>query len=141
MDVSGELATVGTASALALVTAMTTDGWSGVRTWFGQWFGQGQAEAEKYHLTRLDRDRDTLLAVANAEEDQLARELASAWAVRLQDIADMDQDAAQELLEWMMGWRAQNPQAERRRSDQAEREGKWPFSHHPGRRQSNDHSP
>lgn len=114
MDVSGELATVGTASALALVTAMTTDAWGGVRTWFGRWFGRGRSEAEAHHLTRLDRDRDRLLAVADAEEGQLAGELAAVWAVRLQDIADVDQDAGQELLEWVTRWRTQNPEAEQR---------------------------
>ncbi|MDX2546162.1 hypothetical protein ACOT81_27430 [Streptomyces sp. WI04-05B] len=92
---------------------MTTDTWRGVRTWFGGLLGRGRPEAETHHLTRLDRDRDALLAAAPEGEDQLARDLAAAWAVRLQDVADMDQDAGRELLEWVARWRAENPEVER----------------------------
>lgn len=113
MDVSGELATVGTAGALALVTAMTTDSWRGVRTWFGQWLGRGHSETEVHHLTRLDRDQEALSAARADDEEQLARDLAAVWAVRLQDIADMDQGAGRELLEWVTRWRTENPEAAR----------------------------
>ncbi|MBW8796238.1 MAG: hypothetical protein JF597_22330 [Streptomyces sp.] len=55
-----------------------------------------------------------MLSAAGADgEEQLARELAAAWAVRLQDIADMDQGAGRELLEWVARWRAENPEAAR----------------------------
>ncbi|MET9070565.1 hypothetical protein [Streptomyces sp. NPDC004232] len=46
--------------------------------------------------------------------DELARDLAAAWAVRLQDIADMDEDAGRELLEWVNQWRTENPEAVQR---------------------------
>ena len=108
MSMTEELATVGTAGASALITAMTTDGWRGVRAWVGRWLGRGHAEEETRHLVLFDRDRERLLA-APGEEGDWAQRLVAAWAVRLQDVADMDQEAAKELLDWVNRWRAENP--------------------------------
>ncbi len=114
MDVSGELATVGSTGASALIAAMTTDGWGRVRTWFGRWLGRGQSETETHHLSRLDRDRELLLATSAEESEEQAGRLAGAWTVRLQDIADMDAQAASELLEFLVRWRAENPESSER---------------------------
>ncbi|MFI1734067.1 hypothetical protein ACH40E_33615 [Streptomyces acidicola] len=111
MDVSGELATVGTTAASALVVAMAGDGWSGFRSWLGRWFGRGGDQAADRQLDRLDRDRASLVAVPEGERADRAGDLSSAWAVRLQDAADEDREAAQELLAYVQQWRSDHPEA------------------------------
>ncbi|MFF3373518.1 hypothetical protein ACFYXF_11280 [Streptomyces sp. NPDC002680] len=100
----------GTTAASALVVAMTGDGWSGFRGWLGRWFGRGGDRAAARQLDRLDRDRETLLAVPEGERADRAGDLSSAWAVRLQDAADEDPEAAQELLAYVKQWRAEHPE-------------------------------
>jgi hypothetical protein len=111
LDVSGELATVGTAAASALAVAMTGDGWSGFRDWLGRWFGRGDDRTASRQLDRLDQDREALLALPEDEQDDRAGDLAAAWAVRLQDVADDTPDAGRELLAYVRQWREENPQA------------------------------
>ncbi len=111
LDVSGELAAVGTTAASALVVAMTGDGWSGFRGWLGRWFGRGDDQAADRRLDRLDRDRAALVAVPEDERADRAGALYSAWAVRLQDAADEDREAAQELLAYAKQWRSDHPEA------------------------------
>ncbi|MFD7547883.1 hypothetical protein [Streptomyces sp. NPDC059816] len=111
LDVSGELATVGTAAASALAVAMAGDGWHGFRDWLGRWFGRGGDLATDRQLDRLDRDREALLAVLENERDDRAGDLAAAWAVRLQDAVDEDPEAGRELLAYVKQWRDENPQA------------------------------
>lgn len=110
MDVPQELATVGAAGAAALVASMVSDGWRGARSWVGRWLGRGRAEDETRQLARLDRDRELLLAAPENEADDRAREMSGAWAVRLQDVADEDEDAARELLDFVKRWQAENPE-------------------------------
>ncbi|WDM15148.1 hypothetical protein J3S85_28720 [Streptomyces lavenduligriseus] len=111
LGVTEELATVGTTAASALVVAMTGDGWRGFRDWLGRWFGRDGDRAAARQLDRLDRDRETLLALPEEERDARAGDLSSAWAVRLQDVADEDREAGQELLAYLKQWLAENPQA------------------------------
>ncbi|MGW7351658.1 hypothetical protein [Streptomyces sp. NPDC054784] len=110
LDVSGEMATVGTAAASALVVAMTGDGWRGFRDWLGQWFERGDDRAAARQLDRLDRDRETLLAAPEEQREDRAGDLSTTWAVRLQDAADEDPEASRELLAYVKQWRAENPQ-------------------------------
>lgn len=109
MEISGELATVGATSAAALVTAMTTDGWGSVRQWFGQWLGRGRAADEELHLARLERDRELLVHASSEDKQELAGRLESAWAVRLQDVADVDGEAALRLRDFVRAWIAEHP--------------------------------
>ncbi|MEU8706033.1 hypothetical protein [Streptomyces sp. NPDC048565] len=111
MDVTGDLTTVGVAGASALVASMTVDGWHGCRQWIAQWFGRGGSGTEARTLTRLDRDRESLLAAPEDEAEDRAREVSASWAVRLQDAADEDPSAAGELLEFVSRWRAEHPEA------------------------------
>ncbi len=111
LDVSGELTTVGMAAASALVVAMAGDGWSGFRGWLGHWFGRGGEAAAGRQLDRLDRDRSALVAAPEDERADRADDLSSAWAVRLQDAADEDREAAQELLAYVKQWRSDHPEA------------------------------
>ncbi|MBR8642150.1 hypothetical protein KEF29_29575 [Streptomyces tuirus] len=111
LDVSGELATVGATAASALVVAMAGDGWRGFRGWLGSWFGRGGESAAARQLDRLDRDRAALVAVPEDERADRAGDLSAAWAVRLQDAADEDHEAAQELLDYVKQWRSDHPEA------------------------------
>ncbi|MFI9723783.1 hypothetical protein ACIHFE_29685 [Streptomyces sp. NPDC052396] len=109
LDVSAELATIGATGASALVASMTTDGWHGVRDWIAGLLGRGRTEVEARQAARLDRDRELLLAAPEAEDR--SRDVMDSWAVRLQDLADDDPEAARELLKFVAQWQAENPEA------------------------------
>lgn len=111
LDVSGELATVGTAAASALVVTMTGDGWRGFRDWLGRWFGHGDDRGADRQLDRLNRDREALLGLPEEEREDRAADLSTSWAVRLQDAVDEDPEAGRELLAFVKQWRSENPQA------------------------------
>ncbi|WP_202234617.1 hypothetical protein [Actinacidiphila reveromycinica] len=114
LDVSGELATVGMAGASALVASMTADGWRGFRDWIARWLGRGQPQNEARQLARLDADRGLLLAATAGEAADQAGVVSASWAVRLQDLADEDPEAARELLEFVTRWRVENPESAQR---------------------------
>jgi hypothetical protein len=90
------LATAGT----ALVTAMTTDGWEGVRKKVAQWFGRGKKDDTDRALTELDQSRAALAALAaatGAELDRTRTEQEIVWRTRMGDLASRDEGAAAEL--------------------------------------------
>jgi hypothetical protein len=87
--------------ATALVVAMTNDGWSAARSWVGRWLSRGRPQEEGHSLARLDRDRKLLLSAPVDDQATEAERLVTAWAVRLQDVAEIDQNAALELVEWV----------------------------------------
>lgn len=99
---------MGIAGASALVIAMANDGWSSARSWIGHWLGRGRGQEESHSLALLDRDRQLLLVASDDDQADEAQRLVATWGVRLQDIADMDQDAAVELMQWVSRWQAEN---------------------------------
>ncbi|SFD58645.1 hypothetical protein [Streptomyces aidingensis] len=101
---SGELATAGATCASALVTAMAADGWGSFRTWLRQWLRRNRPESESHLLQRIDDDREKLLERSAAQRERQAGKLETAWGVRLQDIADLDAEAAREMLHFAQAW-------------------------------------
>src|ERR1700677_2226024 len=87
------LATAGT----ALVTAMVTDGWEGVRKKVAQWFGRGKKDDTDRALTELDQARTALTTATGAELDRARMEQEIIWRTRVGDLASRDQAAAAEL--------------------------------------------
>jgi hypothetical protein len=87
------LATAGT----ALVTAMVTDGWEGVRKKVAQWFGRGKQDDTDRALTELDQARTALTTATGAELDRARMEQEIIWRTRMGDLASRDEAAAAAL--------------------------------------------
>lgn len=81
----------------ALVTAMVTDGWEGVRKKVAQWFGRGKQNDTDRALTELDQSRAALTAATGAELDRARMEQEIIWRTRMGDLASRDESAAAEL--------------------------------------------
>jgi uncharacterized protein involved in exopolysaccharide biosynthesis len=82
-------------AASALVQAMVTDGWEGVRNRVASIFGRGRPDQAIER--RLDATRDQLRAAQPGEVERLQAELTSQWEVRLADLLADHPDAAGEL--------------------------------------------
>lgn len=102
---------MGADAASAVVVAMAGDGWRGVRDWLGSWFGRGGDRPAARQLDRLDRNREALLALPEAERADHAARLSADWAIRLQDLSDDDEEAGRELLTYLKQWRAEHPES------------------------------
>jgi hypothetical protein len=82
----------------ALVTAMVTDGWEGVRARFARLLGHGgAAEAIEATEERLEKSKLTLEAASSAELEHIRTEQESVWRTRLEDLLERDPDAAESL--------------------------------------------
>jgi len=79
----------------ALVTAMVTDAWGGVRHKIASWFGRGKLDQKT--LERLDRTHGELAAAVLGELEQVRQDLAREWAGRFKDLIGDHPDAADEL--------------------------------------------
>jgi hypothetical protein len=83
-------ATILATAATALVTAMTTDGWEGVRKKVAQWFGRGKQDGTDRALAELDQSRAALTDATRTEQEII-------WRTRMGDLASRDGAAAAEL--------------------------------------------
>lgn len=68
----------------ALVQAMVTDGWVGVRRKVAQLFGRGQPDPKAEQ--KMDTSRAQLAAAAPGELAQMQGDLARDWEVRFKDL-------------------------------------------------------
>jgi hypothetical protein len=82
-------------AASALVQAMVTDGWEGVRHKVTRIFGRGQPDQAVER--RLDATRDQLIAAQPGEVKRVQAQLAGQWETRLSDLLADHPDAAGEL--------------------------------------------
>ena len=74
----------------ALVTAMVTDGWEGVRARFARLLGRGAAGGAEAVAGRLEESRTVLAGLSGAELDRARGEQEAAWRVRLGDLLEAD---------------------------------------------------
>jgi hypothetical protein len=82
-------------AAAALVQAMVTDGWEGVRHKVARLFGRGQPDAAIER--RLDTTRDQLTAATPGDLEKMQTALAAQWETRFADLLADHPDAAAEL--------------------------------------------
>jgi hypothetical protein len=82
-------------AAVALVQAMVTDGWEGVRHKVAQLFGRGQPDVAIER--RLDATRDQLAAATPGELEKVQATLAAQWETRFADLLADHPDAEAEL--------------------------------------------
>jgi hypothetical protein len=81
--------------AAALVQAMVTDGWEGVRHKIAGLFGRGQPDVAIER--RLDATRDRLTAATPGDLEQVRAALAAQWETRFADLLADHPDAEAEL--------------------------------------------
>ncbi len=79
----------------AVVTAMATDAWEGVRHKVASWFGRGKSDPRV--LQRLDRTHAELAATSPGDLERTRQELAREWTGRFKDLVADHPDAADEL--------------------------------------------
>jgi hypothetical protein len=82
-------------AAAALVQAMVTDGWEGVRHKVARLFGRGQPDAAIER--RLDATRDQLTAAAQGDLETVQADLAAQWQTRFADLLADHPDAQADL--------------------------------------------
>ena len=82
-------------AAAALVQAMVTDGWEGVRHKVARLFGRGQPDVAIER--RLDATRDQLTAASPGELETVQAALAAQWETRFADLLADHPDAEAEL--------------------------------------------
>jgi hypothetical protein len=93
-EAAAELAATGGA---ALVTAMVTDGWEGVKARFARLLGRGDAREVEGAAARLEECRAALAVLTGAELQKARAEQEIAWRVRLGDLLERQPDWEREL--------------------------------------------
>lgn len=105
-EAAAELATAG---GTALVTAMVTDGWEGVKSRFARLLGRGDAKEMARVTARLDECQALLAMLAGTELERARTEQELAWRVRLGDLLEGAPDAQDELRSLIAEVQAQSP--------------------------------
>jgi hypothetical protein len=85
------------AGATALVNAMVTDGWEGVRKKIGKLFGRGDEKRTEDALARLDRSHAELARSSGDDAAQARQQQAARWQTRFEDLLEEHPDAEKEL--------------------------------------------
>ena len=80
----------------ALVNALVTDGWEGVRAKVAHWFGRGDKKEADAALAQLDQSRAEL-AAAGAELEQARARQEIIWQTRMSDLLGRYPEAEKEL--------------------------------------------
>jgi hypothetical protein len=105
-EAAAELATAG---GTALVTAMVTDGWEGVKARFARLLGRGDAKEVARATARLEEGQALLAMLAGRELERARTEQELAWRVRLGDLLEREPGAEDELRSLIAEVRAQSP--------------------------------
>lgn len=88
---------VAAAGGTALVTAMVTDGWEGVRARFARLLGHGDAREAEGVAARMEECRAVLAVLAGTELQRVRAEQELAWSTRLGDLLERQPDREREL--------------------------------------------
>ena len=81
----------------ALVSAMVTDGWEGVRGRVARLLGRGDAVGEQRAAAQLERSRAVLAGSGSVVEERARAEQETIWRTQLADLLERDPGAEQEL--------------------------------------------
>jgi len=91
------LATLASTGGTALVTAMVTDGWEGVKARFARLFGRGDGKQTEAAAGRLEQSRAVLAGLSGPDLDRARAEQEIVWRTRLGDLLQQAPAAEQEL--------------------------------------------
>lgn len=104
MPIEGELITLAEAAAVALVTAMGTNAWTGVRDTVAGVFRRGGAKGQDRIGDRLDEDAALVAAADDADEQAEERAaLEKFWRRRFRELVTDTPECARELAEIAWG--------------------------------------
>lgn len=85
------------AGATALVNAMVTDGWEGVRKRFARLLGRGDEKETEAAAARLEKSQEMLSGLSGTELEKAQAEQAIVWRTRLGDLLESHPNAEDEL--------------------------------------------
>jgi hypothetical protein len=85
------------AGATALVNAMVTDGWEGIRKRFARLLGRGDEKETAAAAARLEKSQEMLSGLSGTELEKAQAEQAIIWRTRLGDLLESHPDAEDEL--------------------------------------------
>jgi len=91
------MAALAAAGGNALVSAMVTDGWEGVRERFARLLGRGDPKAAGDAAGRLEDSRAVLAGRSGADLERARSEQEIAWRTRLADLLESHPEAEDEL--------------------------------------------
>jgi hypothetical protein len=91
------LAGLASAGGSALVTAMVTDGWEGVRARCARLLGRGDAKKAEAAAAQLEESRAALAALSGAGLERARAEQQIVWRTRLRDLLEQNPAAEGEL--------------------------------------------
>jgi hypothetical protein len=91
------LAALASTGGTALVTAMVTDGWEGVRARFARLFGRGDAKQAEAAAARLDQSRAALAGLSGPDLERAQAEQQVIWRARLGELLEQDPAAEAEV--------------------------------------------
>ena len=91
------LETLASTGGTALVMAMGSDIWEGIRARATHLFGLGETEVTKVAAERLDRSRAGLAALSGTDLERMRAEQEIIWRTRLGDLLEYNPSAEQEL--------------------------------------------
>lgn len=91
------LAALAAGGGTALVNAMVTDGWKGVRKRFARLLGRGEEKETEAAVARLEKSHQMLAGLSGAELERAQAEQAIVWRTRLSDLLEDHPDAEGEL--------------------------------------------
>jgi hypothetical protein len=91
------LAALAASGGNALVSAMVTDGWAGVKERFARLLGHGDPKATGDAAVRLEDSRAVLAGRSGADLERAEAEQEIAWRTRLADLLESHPEAEGEL--------------------------------------------
>jgi hypothetical protein len=91
------LAALASTGSTALVTAMVTDGWEGIRPRFARLLGRGNPTQTQAAAHRLEQSRAALTGVPGPALERALAEQQIVWQTRLADLLEEDPGVEDEL--------------------------------------------
>jgi hypothetical protein len=81
----------------AVVTAMATDSWEGLKARFARLLGRGDVKETEAVAARLEQSREKLAGASGRGMRRAQAEQEIAWRTRLEDLLENNPDSAKEL--------------------------------------------
>ena len=94
---SEALAVLASTGGTALVTAMVTDGWEGIRARFARLIGRGRTAEIDTAEARMDQSRAALEGLTGPDLERARVEQEIVWRTRLSDLLEQDPSVEAEL--------------------------------------------
>ena len=91
------LAALASAGGTALVTAMVTDGWEGIRARFARLIGRGHPPEIDAAGVRLDQSHAVLEGLTGSDLERVRAEQEIVWRTRLSDLLEQDPSVEADL--------------------------------------------